>query len=325
MVVFTEYEQKIMENLKEKKKNGRVLGESSINLYMRNLQKINDEKPIRNLNFLTDIDDVKNKLGDYKKNTYRAFLIAIVSVLKVMKGENKKMCKLYEEYYKMMMDLNNELREQPMGQMSDTQKANWVSMDDIKSTLSQLEARVNNFKDEKEIGASQYTALLDYLILSLYILIQPRRNNDYQKMRIVRNPTPVNSDFNYLNLDENAFIFNNFKTAKSTGQQIKIIPSDLKSVIDIYLKFHPLFKDIRRNKVINVPFLVYYNGKEFDQNNSITRILNKLFAPKKVGSSMLRHIYLTDKYGDIIKEQIEDADAMAHSVNTARDIYVKFD
>ena len=58
---------------------------------------------------------------------------------------------------------------------------------------------------------------------------------------------------------------------------------------------HGRGKGKKLSKTSNIPFLVYNDGKEFNKINSITRILNKIFD-KKIGSSMLRHIFLTDKY-----------------------------
>jgi hypothetical protein len=55
--------------------------------------------------------------------------------------------------------------------------------------------------------------------------------------------------------------------------------------------------------------------------NSITRILNKIFG-KKVGSSMLRHIFLSDKYGEVKGEMADDAKAMGHSVDEQQNTYV---
>jgi hypothetical protein len=66
---------------------------------------------------------------------------------------------------------------------------------------------------------------------------------------------------------------------------------------------------------------VYYDGKPLSQVNAITRILNKTFG-KKVGSSMLRHIYLSSKYGKVVDEMKEDANAMSHSVDMQKD-YIK--
>ncbi len=44
---------------------------------------------------------------------------------------------------------------------------------------------------------------------------------------------------------------------------------------------------------------------------------------KKVGTSLIRHIYLSDKYGEQIKEMEQDAEDMAHSYKTQND-YVKY-
>jgi hypothetical protein len=37
---------------------------------------------------------------------------------------------------------------------------------------------------------------------------------------------------------------------------------------------------------------------------------------------MLRHIYLSNKYGDTLKEQQKDAELMSHNLNTQKD-YIK--
>ena len=58
-------------------------------------------------------------------------------------------------------------------------------------------------------------------------------------------------------------------------------------------------------------FLVNADGSPLAAVNAITRILNKTLG-KKVGSSMLRHIFLSSKYD--ITEMNKDANAMAHSV-----------
>jgi len=95
----------------------------------------------------------------------------------------------------------------------------------------------------------------------------------------------------------------------------------LLDAISIYLKHHPLHKG-KITKNTEFKFLVYADGSPLTAVNSITRILNKIFG-KKVGSSMLRHIYLSSKYGDIKEEQKEDARAMGHSVGEQQNVYVK--
>jgi hypothetical protein len=70
--------------------------------------------------------------------------------------------------------------------------------------------------------------------------------------------------------------------------------------------------------------LVYSTGDKFDNNDAITRILNRIFN-KKIGSSMLRNIYLTDKFGDENKAKKETATAMGTSVNMLDNNYIKTD
>ena len=43
---------------------------------------------------------------------------------------------------------------------------------------------------------------------------------------------------------------------------------------------------------------------------------------KAIGSSMLRHIFLTDKYGDTLEQAEKDAKEMAHSSGMQKD-YIK--
>jgi hypothetical protein len=54
----------------------------------------------------------------------------------------------------------------------------------------------------------------------------------------------------------------------------------------------------------------------------ITKHLNAIFKPKKIGVSALRHLYL-QKYSGVKKEMVADAKAMRHSVGTALGTYVK--
>ena len=56
----------------------------------------------------------------------------------------------------------------------------------------------------------------------------------------------------------------------------------------------------------------------------MTRYLNKIFN-RKVGSSMLRNMYLTNKYGAMVNDLKKDTANYATSVDTALDNYIKKD
>jgi hypothetical protein len=316
----TEFKKELVEKFNEKN-----LSPNSINLYIRNLEKLNDGFPLKNFNFLKDIDSICKELEKYKENTIRGYLISIVASLKIV---NKKQYeKILKEYTEKMLSLAGKIKQDYKdGKIKEPTSDNWTSMNDIKLHLSKLEEKVSKFMNNKEINEHQYNDLLSYLVLSLYTLEEPRRNADYQKMKIVgqySDNLPI--DHNYTDL--NKFIFNIYKTSKKHGKQEIDINPELKKVISIYVKHHPLING-KLKKNDNVDFLVYFNGKPLSSVNSITRILNKVFD-KKIASSQIRKIYTTEKFGKdselgkLLEEQRATAEKMGHTVETQNEYYIK--
>ncbi len=48
------------------------------------------------------------------------------------------------------------------------------------------------------------------------------------------------------------------------------------------------------------------------------------YTGKRLGSTLLRNIYLSEKYQEFLKQSEEDADKMMHSVEMQKN-YVKYD
>jgi len=92
-------------------------------------------------------------------------------------------------------------------------------------------------------------------------------------------------------------------------------------VIKLYLSNHPE-KAKLKNKKYDVHFLKTFYNEPFEKSQDITRILNKIFG-KKVGSSMLRNMYLTNKYGSVIEDLKEDTKDMSTSIGVALNNYIK--
>ena len=307
---FTE---SLINSLKEKgEKRNKPISDSSIKLYVRNLEKLNGNKPLKSLVFLKNVDGVSKQLEGYKPNTQRSYLISIVSSL----ATEPKLKKLYDTYFKMMLNIAGEIRNVPTEEMNEQQRKNWIDWDEVLKVYNDLktqtEALPKKIKTEDE-----YNTLLHYMVLSLYVLVPPRRNVDYMKMMICKNQNTDDETINILDLNKKQFIFNIYKTAKNHGKTIIDIPNELMNVIDLYIKHHKMAK----GKKFCIPFLVDYNDKPLTNINSITYIINKIFK-KKIGSSMLRHIYLTGKYGDELKERQKDANMMGHTTEMATD-YIK--
>jgi len=302
------------DSLKEKLKN-KNLTESSINLYIRNLEKLNDKEPFKNFNFLKNMEDINKKLDKYKDNTKRSYYISIVSCL----STEPKFKKLYDKYYIQMMDINKIIKSKPTEIMSEVQKNNWLEWDEVEKIKNNLYESYNKLP-KKIKTEKQFNILLDYLVLSLYTDgIAPRRNKDYLDMHISKNMDMNDKDKNYYDVDSKEFIFNNYKTSKIKGQQIIKVPENLVKVLEYYINNHPLIT--KKDKKYEVPLLVNFDGSYINNINSITYILNKIFG-RKIGSSMLRHIYLSSKFGNINKEMKETADEMGHSTITQKE-YIK--
>ena len=95
---------------------------------------------------------------------------------------------------------------------------------------AEIEDKLKSSEVNKKItNKNEYAQVLHHLILSLYVSQAPRRNIDYCLMKISNNMTDTN--FNYLDLKNKRFIFNNYKTNhKYDTIEIPIEP-DLMGVI----------------------------------------------------------------------------------------------
>jgi len=290
-------------------KRDKPISESSRKLYQRNLEKLNDEKPVTSLGFLTDVSKIMQTISKYKPTTQRSFIISICTVLK---NNNEK---LYQTYFEILSKMNSDLKVHV--EKTEKQKDNWMGEDEITNIYSKLKKLVPKKIKSKE----DYDAILNFMIMSLYVLQAPRRNIDYTLMKISSEVS--DKKYNYLDLNNKKFIFNNYKTQGTYLSTVVDVPDDLMRVILMYVKVHPESKKLK-NKKYNIHFLSTFYGENIEKSASMTNILNKIFD-KKIGSSMLRNMYLTNKYGSMMKEMKGDVKSMATSVDTAMNNYIKQD
>jgi hypothetical protein len=283
------------------------LSQSSINLYLRNLKKLNGGNDFSSLTFLKDVNATLEKINDLKDNTKRQYLISIVSSLNSFGDKYKT---LANKYYKVMIETAKKISATPTIEPSEAQKENWMDWKDVLEVYGNLKSGINLTK--KKITEAEYNKLLEHLILSLFVLTPPRRNLDYLKMDIAFKNT-ADKERNYFDPKTNKFIFNVYKTDNKYGEQVIDVPQELLEALVEFMRYHPL---VKKKNPENVPLLVNYSGVPFKAQNAITRILNKIFK-KNISSSMLRHIYLSSKYGPELKEREKDASLMAHSVQQA--------
>lgn len=288
------------------------VAESTANAYVKSLYMLNGKVPYKTLTFLKDHEAIDKIIGEYAENTQKALYTTVTSVLSLYK-DKPTYKKIYAYYYQKMMDKAKDMKEAgaDTSEKTEKEKDNWIDWKEVQEKHKMLGDEVGKFVASKSITPEQFSVLLHWVVLSLYSEVQPRRNQDYLDMWVVKkwNDT-MPTDKNYLDLATHHFIFNKFKTHKTYGQQKIAIPETLMRVIQLYLKHHPLVKG-NKSKTTEYKFLVFPDGSPLTAVNAITRILNKIFH-KKIGSSLLRHIFLSSKYD--IKEMESDATAMGHSV-----------
>ena len=297
------------------------MAESTANAYVRTLYTLNEKKPYKNLSFLKDVPAITARMEKYADSTKDSVLGAISSVLSLFSGK-PSMAKLYKEYHEMYAAKSKEVKAvRETNEKSEKQKENWIPWEDVLKRRGELAETVGGFK--KTLSLSEYETLLQHLVLSLYTEIQPRRNQDYLDMFVVKKYNPAtHNENNYYDLATKKMIFTRYKTAKKYGTQTQDVPESLQKVLEDYLKHHTQRAELKKN-VGHIRLLVGKGGEAMDATNAITRLLNKAFG-KKVGSSMLRHIYLSDKYKNTLTEMKEDAATMGHSLGLQKE-YIKTD
>jgi len=274
------------------------LSKNTIQMYLTKLRILNDNEPFQSLAFLKKVDTIKAKVDSIKNdNTRKSYIASIVAVLNRQTDASSK--KANDKYKAMFLKERSIFADkQALGEKSETQKENWMEQDEIVALHDELEKKVDAIENKTKLTEREHKMVEDWLLLSLYVLQPPRRNADYYMMKFGMGD---DKNFNYVCLDKAVYMFNNFKTKKGGAEEIEI-PEKIKTIFKQYLEMTGL-KD--------GDFLLFQKDTRRTSSNSITKSLNRILG-KKIGASMLRHIFLSDKYGDVKEEMKDDAEFMSH-------------
>jgi len=285
------------------------LSQKTIEMYLIKLRILNDNKPFDSLAFLKAKPTIKSKLESISNdNTRKSYVASIVAILNRQTG---KTWEAINNYYRVLFAKERSIfAEKPTNEKSQTQKENWLSWDEVKAVFDKLKAKAEDAAKKPRLSNADRKVIENYMILALYVLQPPRRNDWYYTV------IGKGSDDkkNYVDISDGKYYFNNFKTAKSTGKEEINIPDEIMPVLKWYIK-HMNLND--------GDYLLFPDDDVRTNSNRMTKSLNSILG-KKVGASMLRHIYLSNKYGKVLNEQEADAEFMAHSVGTAK-TYIKDD
>jgi hypothetical protein len=179
---------------------------------------------------------------------------------------------------------------------------NWVTQDEIKAIYAKLEA------NSQICGFQEYQ---DYVILSLYTLMSPRRLLDYTEM-VFYKPVEYPELYNYIDWENKQFVFNIYKSKSKYETQLIDIPTKLFNILKKWLHMN---KDTRMFSP-ELPLTVLCNkeGNKMEQS-VLTKRLNCIFDGKQVSCNMLRHSFISSLLENTPKlTKLESvAREMAHS------------
>ena len=184
---------------------------------------------------------------------------------------------------------------------NDKQKESMIPKEEVQTALSKLKVQADHIYKTKDTSAKAMNTLTNYILLCLSsgVYMEPRRSLDWTEMKIKNKDDALN----FYDSKTGTFIFNKYKTAKVYNQQTEKVPIELKKILDKWVKYNP-----------NDFMLFNTKGGKLTSPNIATR-LNEIFG-KKVSTSALRHIYISDKFKNMpsLKELQETASAMSHSI-----------
>lgn len=203
-----------------------------------------------------------------------------------------------KEFHTGFITYNTEVREKDPNEKTEREADNWMSFADVKALFEREHAKHRPML-ESNVPISDITELSNFILLAVSsgVFIAPRRTMDWTEMKI-RNYTPEDNFY-----EKGKFVFNKFKTVATYGRQEVKLPKELDKIIKQYIK---------KNR--HDYLLVNSSGGKLNESGVPPR-LNAIFE-KKISTTMLRHIYLSEFHKDTpaLKDMAQTAHDMGHSI-----------
>ena len=239
-----------------------------------------------------DYDDSK-KILDFLKDVPCNKKKSILSALVVISGK--------PEYRKEMLeDIKEYTAEAKKMVKTPSQEANWMTQEEIKNIYNEHKQDAMSCYKKSKLSMNDLQTIQQYIILCLLsgIFIAPRRSLDYTEFKISNIDKEAD---NYL--DKNELVFNKYKTAKFYNEQRVNCPKELLTILKKWIK-----------NSTNEYLLFDSNGEKLT-SVKLNQRLEKVFG-KKCSVNLLRHSFLTDRFGDEI-ERKSAMDKVAQNMGTS--------
>jgi len=198
-------------------------------------------------------------------------------------------------------EYNTQQKEQ---KLTDKQKANWIELSDFDDVIEKIydEVEAENIVKKRELNNRDYALLQSYILLRMYRQYPIR--NDVADVKIIRSKKQDDGKQNYLLLRPTScyLILNVYKTSKIYGKRSYKLDINLHKLVKLLVFFNKSDYLFTR-----------YNRKDPLTSNDLTKLLNRIFykyTGKTIGSSLLRHIQITEfKKDDPTIKEIDEKNA----------------
>lgn len=249
-----------------------------------------------------------------KLKTQRPTVYAVITALEAFDGEKT----VVEQYRQRFKELAEEVNKEAVEVKRPNEAENWITRADIFKKMGQLE-----YIAQGQTGAQWFDTYQQYMVLSLYTLIPPVRNNYVDVLVYETRAVDMDKEHNYIFMEERQLVLNNYKTRGTYGVIEIELPVELIRIVEEWMRVRvSVYSELsdRRELLFNTRKIVPM-GK-----SNLIMYLHKIFG-KNISMSMLRKIYLSEKYSSSVsgQEMRRDAAVMGHSIHTQQTIYRKTD
>jgi hypothetical protein len=268
--------------------------------------------------WIEDTKYVLKQLEKYKETTRKNTLNALIVVLPSQgkPGATAKYVKERDKYNEMYAEQSKAHKK------TESQEKNWTEWPDYLAMVSEMKSDLAVLAGKSEAKDWTWRETLryqDYVIASLYSFYPLR--NDFGDVEVVSKSAFNNTTHeerkkqNYLVKEQAkmSLVLNEYKTSKKYGEKTIDIDPEVRKVLLLWFKHN------------RSGFLLADKKGQALGSNGITKSLAKVGLQrlqKRLGSSLLRHSYLSHKYSKTTQEKEKDADLMMHSV-AMQDGYIK--
>lgn len=285
--------------------------------YLKSVAKKVTGEEFKNLDFTKDYEKVKFYLDEYTFNTRRAITTALIVGLGAIDDPNKNKKKYDELLTVLRLEANNNNKNNVQ---SEKVKEQWTTMAELRKIYNKWRRLVNDddIPNRDVLSRRSQDILQNYLIVSLYTLMPPRRliYSDLELISTVKfkKLKNIQKKRNYLVFSKSLrkiFFWFGYQKSKieSDNNALQKPNNRIRKILQLYLRFN-------RNR----QWLLYNNKGEPISHNGLGITLKKLLG---VGATMIRKIYITENTKEAHMKIHNIASKMGHSPKMAFDSYLQ--